>query len=214
MKYQLTRPSTTPAPPNAPAARAPGSAGSRSAPPRGDDELSGRARLRGVAQRQDRSRSGGCRATRNGAPQREPARATTRSASPRTPTPPIAGSPNTTPRAPRPRADERLKPLGAFGANEYGVYDLSGNVWEWTDSCFVRYAVGPSGVEARHDNCGVRVVEGEHRTYITDFIRDARAGGCSVGKPPSHLGVRLVREDFWLSRLAQRLKHAVIGDVS
>jgi hypothetical protein len=40
----------------------------------------------------------------------------------------------------------------------------------------------------------VRVVEGEHRTYVTDFIRDARAGGCAVGKPPAHLGVRLVRE--------------------
>lgn len=110
--------------------------------------------------------------------------------------------------------DEHLKPLGAFGANEHGVYDLSGNVWEWTNSCFVRYAVGPSGAMPVTENCGVRVVEGEHRTYITDFIRDARAGGCSVGKPPSHLGVRLVREDFWLSTLARRLKNAVIGDVS
>jgi formylglycine-generating enzyme required for sulfatase activity len=112
------------------------------------------------------------------------------------------------------QADERLKPIGAFGANERGVYDLSGNVWEWTNSCFVRYAIGPSGVKPVTENCGVRVVEGEHRAYITDFVRDARAGGCSVGKPPSHLGVRLVREDFWLSRLAERLKHAVLGDVS
>ena len=90
--------------------------------------------------------------------------------------------------------DERLRPIGAFGANERGLYDLSGNVWEWTDDCFVRYAVDRSGVRPLISNCGVRVVEGEHRTYITDFIRDARAGGCSVGKPPSYLGVRLVRE--------------------
>ena len=43
-------------------------------------------------------------------------------------------------------------------------------------------------------NCGVRVVEGQHRSYVTDFIRDARAGGCAAGIPPSNLGFRLVRE--------------------
>jgi len=50
-------------------------------------------------------------------------------------------------------------------------------------------------------NCGVRVVEGRHRTYVTDFIRDARGGGCAFGAPPSNLGFRLVREEgagwFW-----------------
>jgi hypothetical protein len=41
-------------------------------------------------------------------------------------------------------------------------------------------------------------VEGQHRTYVTDFIRDARAGGCAVGTPPSNLGFRLVRQnDTW-----------------
>src|SRR5262249_15530112 len=44
-------------------------------------------------------------------------------------------------------------------------------------------------------NCGIRVVEGRHRTYMPDFIRDARAGGCSVGTPPRNLGFRLVRDD-------------------
>jgi hypothetical protein len=43
-------------------------------------------------------------------------------------------------------------------------------------------------------NCGVRVVEGQHRAYVTDFIRDARAGGCAAGVPPDNLGFRLVRE--------------------
>jgi hypothetical protein len=51
-------------------------------------------------------------------------------------------------------------------------------------------------------NCGVRVVEGRHRTYVSDFIRDARAGGCAVGVPPSNLGFRLVRDAapaWWIS---------------
>jgi hypothetical protein len=39
--------------------------------------------------------------------------------------------------------------------------------------------------------------------YVADFIRDARAAGCSIGTPPSNLGFRLVRDDD--SRHAQRL---------
>ena len=35
--------------------------------------------------------------------------------------------------------------------------------------------------------CGVRVAEGQHRAYVTDFIRDARAGGCAAGVPPDEL---------------------------
>ena len=109
-------------------------------------------------------------------------------------------------------SDAKLRPRGGFGVNERGLYDLSGNVWEWTQDCFVRYAVGPAGVRAVTTNCGVRVVEGEHRAYVTDFIRDARAGGCSAGKPPSHLGVRLIREDR--ASLAARLSRFVAGGLS
>lgn len=86
--------------------------------------------------------------------------------------------------------------IGSFGANENGLLDVAGNVWEWTDTCFVRSALNARNeVATTLVNCGVRVVEGRHRTYMTDFIRDARAGGCSVGTPPSNLGFRLVRDD-------------------
>jgi hypothetical protein len=58
-------------------------------------------------------------------------------------------------------------------------------------------------------NCGVRVAEGAHRAYVTDFIRDARAGGCASGVPPSNLGFRLVREPrSWIARVASRLRLA------
>ncbi len=69
--------------------------------------------------------------------------------------------------------DQRPRPTGAFGANEYG---LSGNVWEWTNTCFIRQSLDAKGkfAGASTANCGVRVVEGEHRTYVTDFVRDAR----------------------------------------
>jgi hypothetical protein len=46
----------------------------------------------------------------------------------------------------------------------------------------------------------VRVVEGQHRAYVTDFICDAKAGGCAVRVRPDNLGFRLVREQkAWIT---------------
>lgn len=92
-------------------------------------------------------------------------------------------------------ADSAPQPFGGFGQNENGLLDVAGNVWEWTSTCFVRTVLDDAGQPvSRNPNCGVRVAEGQHRSYVTDFIRDARAGGCAAGVPPSNLGFRLVRE--------------------
>ena len=96
--------------------------------------------------------------------------------------------------------DQKPRPAGAFGTNEFGLLDMSGNVWEWTNTCFVRRTLDKAGKLAGDAivNCGVRVAEGAHRAYVTDFVRDARAGGCAVGRPPANLGFRLVlSRDTW-----------------
>jgi len=88
------------------------------------------------------------------------------------------------------------RPLGAFGANDLGVQDIAGNVWEWTGTCFQNGTVSADGqtIASHSDYCGVRAVQGRHRAFVIDFIRDARVGGCSAGLPPDHLGFRLVHD--------------------
>jgi len=84
--------------------------------------------------------------------------------------------------------------LGTFGSNRRGIFDFAGNVWEWTSTCLSQVALDGDGTAvSESSNCGVRVSEGRHRTYITDIVRDPRASGCT-GIPPTHLGFRLVRE--------------------
>ena len=84
--------------------------------------------------------------------------------------------------------------MGSFGANSKGLADVAGNVWEWTNSCFLRVSLDGDAERVANVNCGVRVVEGAPRTYMTDFIRDPKVGGCAAGVPPSNLGFRLVVE--------------------
>lgn len=91
--------------------------------------------------------------------------------------------------------DAEPKPLGYFGPNSKGLEDVAGNVWEWTTTCYVRATMGKDGrIAHRTENCGVRVVGGRHRGYMSTFIRDGRSGGCAAGLAPDNLGFRLVHE--------------------
>ena len=97
--------------------------------------------------------------------------------------------------------DPQPRPVGSFGANEHGLLDLAGNVWEWTSTCYARHRTDPAtGLATTIENCGVRIAEGRHRAYMTTFFRDPKSGACSVGVPPANLGLRLVREAGGLRR--------------
>lgn len=109
----------------------------------------------------------------------------------------------------RPRWGRMPRPIGSFGANENGLLDLSGNVWEWTVSCYTRNMLDSSNnmTGEATENCGIRILEGAHRVYVPSFLREAKSGGCSVGPAPDNLGFRLVREEgSWLANVTSRLR--------
>ncbi|MTI02073.1 SUMF1/EgtB/PvdO family nonheme iron enzyme [Roseibium sp. RKSG952] len=80
-----------------------------------------------------------------------------------------------------------LKPQGSFSTSPEGVVDLDGSVWEWTQECY-------SGTEADPDRCPAFFVGGEHLAAVPFLVRDPARGGCAVGSPPAHLGMRLVSD--------------------
>lgn len=93
--------------------------------------------------------------------------------------------------------DSEPKPGGHYGPNTLGLEDFGGNVWEWTSTCYSRVTLDPKGggVESAVENCGVHVLEGLHRAYMSNFVRDGRSGGCAVGTSPENLGFRLVLDE-------------------
>lgn len=94
-----------------------------------------------------------------------------------------------------PERDTAVMPRGHFGTNSNGLHDLSGSVWEWTSTCYARNRVDVAGRLAEANrSCGVRVVGGQHRSYMSHFLRDGKSGGCAAGMAPDNLGFRLVRE--------------------
>ena len=91
-------------------------------------------------------------------------------------------------------AEPELLNRGSYGENNLGVADISGNVWEWTETCYTSGKLTKNGesILTSSEYCGVRAAQGKHRAYIIEFVRDAKSGGCAVGIPPDYLGFRLV----------------------
>ncbi|MFL4471289.1 formylglycine-generating enzyme family protein [Tateyamaria armeniaca] len=86
-------------------------------------------------------------------------------------------------------ATRALKPQGSFSTSPHGVADLDGSVWEWTQDCYAGSAQNTDPAR-----CPAFFVGGEHIAAMSYLVRDPARGGCAVGSPPAHLGMRLVSD--------------------
>lgn len=89
-----------------------------------------------------------------------------------------------------PQTKRTLRAQGTFATTSAGITDLNGSVWEWTQDCYA----GASDIQVRPDRCPAFFVGGEHMAAMSYLVRDPARGGCAVGTPPAHLGMRLVSD--------------------
>jgi formylglycine-generating enzyme required for sulfatase activity/rhodanese-related sulfurtransferase len=87
-------------------------------------------------------------------------------------------------------------PVGSFAANRFGLYDMSGNVQEWTADCYHNsYTGAPADGSARvAANCTQRVVRGGAYSSPLDSLRSAKRAQLGQDTRLDNLGFRVVRE--------------------
>jgi formylglycine-generating enzyme required for sulfatase activity len=87
-----------------------------------------------------------------------------------------------------------LAPVGCFPANANGLYDMTGNVWEWTSDRFA----GADGLDAaRTADAAARVIKGGSQLCAPNFCSRYRSGSRQPGDEGlgmSHIGFRTVAD--------------------
>jgi formylglycine-generating enzyme required for sulfatase activity len=86
-------------------------------------------------------------------------------------------------------------PVGSFAANNFGLYDLIGNVWEWTEDCFYGdYATARLDSAARADGvCSTRTVRGGDWFSTEASLRPAVRAKANADARHDDIGFRVAR---------------------
>ncbi len=89
----------------------------------------------------------------------------------------------------------RFAPVGSFPANAWGLYDMHGNVWEWTKDCIDPNAAPPgNGMPKLFGNCDSRELRGGSARSDAWSIRAGARAFALRGEHISDVGFRVVRE--------------------
>ena len=91
---------------------------------------------------------------------------------------------------------KQTAPVGSFAANGFGLYDMVGNVREWTEDCYHdTYSGAPSDGSAwiEGGNCYHRVVRGGSFLLAPAFLRSASRYWFTSDYRLRYLGFRVAR---------------------
>jgi formylglycine-generating enzyme required for sulfatase activity len=91
-------------------------------------------------------------------------------------------------------ARERTTPTGSYPANAWGLYDMHGNVWEWTNDWYGSYDAHPSTDPAGASGGGRRVIRGGSWKFDTNSARCAVRYTHSPQDKGFSLGFRIVAD--------------------
>ena len=87
-------------------------------------------------------------------------------------------------------------PVATYRPNAYGLYDMLGNVWEWTADCWHgSYEDAPIDGEARPkvSDCSRRVVRGGSWFYGPEGLRSAKRSKDDPARTYNSVGFRIAR---------------------
>ena len=89
----------------------------------------------------------------------------------------------------------RARAVGGKQANAFGLHDMSGNVWEWTQDCWNdSYNGAPTnGTAWTSGSCGVRILRGGSWFFIAIYSRAADRFVISTDLRYDIYGFRLAR---------------------
>ena len=92
-------------------------------------------------------------------------------------------------------SDKRAHPVGRKAPNGFGLYDMLGNVWEWTEDCWNASYAGapPDAVAWTAGDCTQRVCRGGSWSTVPRFARSAARHKNPADYRDNLTGFRLAR---------------------
>ncbi len=87
-------------------------------------------------------------------------------------------------------------PVGSYPANPYGIFDLSGNVWEWCEDGYWPYKVGPATDPIGAVNTERRVLRGGSWYFNPVRLRSAIRSWSVPDHQDYYVGFRVARAPF------------------
>ena len=101
---------------------------------------------------------------------------------------PYAGAPNE-------RSQGKTTPVGTYAANGFGLYDMHGNVWEWTADCWrSSHLNAPTDGSPVSGSCSERVLKGGAWNAGGWRLRSAHRKGVNARDRDFDTGFRVARD--------------------